>query len=108
MNLSNDEINEYYKQLMNTFEPAKDFKVKDYYGVAMMSVKKNDNVQIRLQYDYGSKHPVNGKPIEVDDIEQAMIIYHVLMTKRIARTNHTKFKLSMKKVNVEPEVEGDF
>ena len=83
MNLSNDEIESYYQQIIGSFEKVDNFEVDDYYGVAAMSVKKNDNVQIRLQYDYGAKHPVNGKPIEIEDADEAMLVYYVLMNKRV-------------------------
>ncbi len=88
------------------FDPVKGFKLEDYYGVALMSVKKNDNFQIRLQYDYDKK-ATNSNPVELDNINDAILMYEVLTKYRKQRTAAKRMKLNLvdPEEKIEPEIE---
>lgn len=83
--LTKEQIDSYYNQLIKHFEKVEGFEIDNYYGVAVMSIKKNDSFQIRLQYDY-EKKAINGNPIEIESFEKAMMIYYILNKKRKPRT----------------------
>ena len=92
-NLNQTEIDQYYKQIMQEFKPVDGFKLEDYYGVASITIKKNDHIQLRLMYDY-TTHAINGSPLDVEDADDASLIYDILMSKRRSKMNHKKFKLN--------------
>ena len=50
-----------------------------------MSVKKDDTFQLRLQYDYNKK-PVNGLPISISILDDAITAFHILLLKRKTNT----------------------
>ena len=83
-NLTQEEIDHYFKQAIVCFKPLPGFELEDYYGVAIMSVKKNDTIQLRLQYEYDRK-PINGAPLEFSNLEDALNTYIVMMLKRKPR-----------------------
>jgi hypothetical protein len=95
VDITEEEIEEYYSQIIKVFEKVEGFDIDDYYGVAIMSIKKNDSFQIRLQYDY-EKKAINGNPIEIENIEKAMFIYYILTTKRKPRTAVKRIDLIFK------------
>ena len=88
-NLTQEEIDHYFKQAIVCFQPLPGFELEDYYGVAMVTVKKNDTIQLRLQYEYDKK-PVNGAPLEFSNLEDALNTYIVMMLKRKSKVAMSK------------------
>jgi len=52
INLTQEIIDLNHPKLLKKFTPPEGFKVEDYYGVALMTIKRNNHIQIRLQYDF--------------------------------------------------------
>ena len=82
--LTLEEIEHYFSQAIVCFKPLEGFELESYYGVAIMTVKKNDTIQLRLQYEYDKK-PVNGAPLEFTNLESALDTYTIMMLKRKSR-----------------------
>ena len=77
INLTQEIIDLNHPKLLKKFTPPEGFKVEDYYGVALMTIKRNNHIQIRLQYDFNKK-PINGSIYEFKDHNKAFLAFHIL------------------------------
>lgn len=66
-----------HKKLLTKFTPYSGYSVDNYYGVAYMKYKKNNQHQLRLIHDYG-KHSILSTPITFDSFETCMKILAIL------------------------------
>jgi len=79
-----------YQWFLEQVEPHGEFRVEDYYGVAMMMVKRNNLIEIKLQYDYGNSNPMNGSKFETDDINDALMWIEVMNHFKIDKSGTKK------------------
>ena len=62
---------------MDEFIPPEEFVVDQYYGVSMMTIKKNGAFSIQLQYDY-KKRAIVSNSLELNELEQAIEAFRIL------------------------------
>ena len=80
-------LNWFFKEV----EPYDGFKVRDYYGIAVVTIKKNSTWDIRLQYDYEKNHK-NGTPFKIDDIDELLDWYRLLDKHKKDKSSNRKIK----------------
>ena len=66
-----------WKKLLKRIEPAKGYSTEEYYGVAILRLKKNGSYQIKLIHDY-EKHSIMSSAIITETQNEAMKIYLIL------------------------------
>lgn len=81
------------KLLMDNFTTHPEFKLDDYYGVTIMTIKKDRKFSIQLQYGYAKKAQ-NSSSLIIDGVEKALETYRILM----------KFAIPLKIINNEPDL----
>jgi hypothetical protein len=79
------EDKEKYLRLLGEFTPPKGYDVKDYYGVSMITIKKNGNTSIELQYDY-NKNRVVSSSLVFSDIQQTLEVIRILFKFKVDKT----------------------
>jgi len=67
-----------HEELLKHFTAHAGYKLDDYYGVTMMTVKKDRSFSIQLQYGY-NKRAQNSSSLIVHGITKALDVYRILM-----------------------------
>lgn len=68
---------EIIKKLLMKFTPHEGYSVENYYGVAYMKLKKNNQHQLRLIHDYG-KRSLLSSAIVFDNFDTCMKVLRIL------------------------------
>ena len=66
-----------YRWFLDQTIPYDGYKTKDYYGVMVMKVMRNNTYDIRLQYSYDS-NAKNGSAFKVDTIDEVLEWYELM------------------------------
>jgi len=67
-----------FSMLIEMFTPHPNYEIEDYYGVTMMTIKKDLSFSIQLQYGY-KKKAENSSSLLIKSIEPALEAYRILM-----------------------------
>ena len=81
-----------YRWFLEQVEPYKGFEIDNYYGVQMMTVKRDCSYDLRLQYDYGDKHPQNGSAFKVETFIEAVEWMALMDSFKVDKTTTRKAK----------------
>lgn len=68
---------ELLKKILLKFTPYEGYSVENYYGVAYMKLKKNNQHQLRLIHDY-AKRSLLSSPIVFEDFKTCMKVLALL------------------------------
>lgn len=66
-----------FEAIMKEFKPYEGFQVEDYYGVSLLSIKRNGKFNIKLVYDY-DKRSLTSNAVEIETMEKATKILLIL------------------------------
>jgi len=66
-----------WRKLLKRITPADGYDVEDYYGVALLRLKKNGDYQIKLIHDYGKRSIMSSSIVEKDQ-DKALKMYEIL------------------------------
>ena len=64
--------------MLKHFKPHEDFKLEDYYGVTMMTIKKDRSFSLQLQYGY-KRRAQNSNSLIIKDSIKALEAYRILL-----------------------------
>ena len=67
-----------HEQLLTHFIAHPDYDIHDYYGVTMMTIKKDRTFSLQLQYGY-KKKAENSNSLIIKELDKALEVYRILI-----------------------------